>query len=112
MAVRRGALRDVLASLPGGATVVVCPAIVDVPAWAMVPFDPALDAVATARPVTDAVKQVVGGVVVATVDRGPLRWVSGPAVVRRDAVLAALAGLADDAVVEPLTLLGRIGVGA
>jgi len=107
-----GALRDVLTPLPSGATLVVCPSSVAVPEWATVAFDPALDALVTARPVTDAVKQVRGGVVVAPVDRSPLRWVTGPAVVRRDAVLAALAGHTDADVVEPLTLLGRIGAGA
>ncbi len=106
-----GALRAVLAPLAGGTAVIVCPAGVAVPSWADAPLDPALDAAVTARAVTDAVKQVDGGLVVTTVDRAPLRWVTGPALVRRDALLAALAGHADHDVVEPLTLLDRIGVG-
>ena len=57
----------------------------------------------TAPPVTDAVKRVMGDRVVATVDRGPLRYLTGPAVVER-ALLDALASGPAGAVVAPLAV--------
>lgn len=100
-----GALRAALAGTVGAHVVLA-------PAGATAPAAPAVDepASATARPVTDAVKQVADGLLVRTVDRGPLRWVTTPAVVPRAALEAALAGRADDDVVEPLALVGPLEV--
>lgn len=97
-----GALRAALAAATGD-HLVLAPAGAPAPAADELPS-------ATARPVTDAVKQVADGVLVRTVERGPLRWVTAPAVVPRAALEAALAGRADDDVVEPLTLVGPLEV--
>jgi hypothetical protein len=88
-----GALRRGLAQLPPGDLVAL------VPDGAEPPDRPAV----TLVPVTDAVKRVRDGLLVETVDRTRLRFVVGPAVVRR-ATLEALAAAAvgDDDIVFPL----------
>ena len=88
-----GALREALAALGPGECVLF------VPEGA---HDPADHPGVTAVPVTDAVKRVVEGRVVATIDRSELRFLVGPARVVRAAVESLLAGLPDDATVQPL----------
>jgi hypothetical protein len=74
----------------------------------LIPFVPAGAGAApdhvgvVAVPVTDAVKRVVDGRVLATVDRTALRFLVGPACVPRRALEALLAALPDDAAVHPL----------
>ena len=63
-------------------------------------------AVVTVRPVTDAVKRVVGderAVIAGTVDRASLRWAGGPAFIRREVLQQALAGS-----MPPADLLARV----
>lgn len=92
LACTAGALRRGLALLPPSDLVAL------VPDGATPPDRPAV----TTLPVTDAVKRVRGGLLVETVDRASLRFLVGPAVVRRATLEALVAGAADDDVVLPL----------
>lgn len=87
-----GALRRGLALLPPGELVAL------VPGGATPPDRPAV----TLLPVTDAVKRVRDGRLIETVDRATLRFLVGPAVVRRATLEALLVGAHDDDIVFPL----------
>lgn len=87
-----GALRRGLALLPPGDLVAL------VPDGTQPPDRPAV----TLVPVTDAVKRVRDGLLVGTVDRAPLRFLVGPAVVRRVTLETLVAGRGDDDIVLPL----------
>ncbi|MEE8602811.1 hypothetical protein [Euzebya tangerina] len=58
-------------------------------------------------PVTDAVKEIKGGVVTGPVDRSTLAWVRGPAFVPRDLLWHALMALPTPTV-RPLTVASSI----
>ncbi len=92
LACTAGALRRGLALLPPGDLVAL------VPDGATPPDRPAV----TTLPVTDAVKRVRHGLLVETVDRTPLRFLVGPAVVRRATLEALVVGVRDDEIVFPL----------
>ena len=72
------------------------------------PLDPAWTsgpgAAVTLLTVTDAVKRVADGLVVATVDRTPLRYLVGPAAVGRQALATLVAGVDDATIVHPLAV--------
>ncbi len=87
-----GALRRGLRLLPPGDHVALVP-LGDDP-----PDAPAV----TTLPVTDAVKRVHAGLLVETVDRAPLRFLVGPARVRRSTLEALVAEGDDDDIVLPL----------
>lgn len=58
-------------------------------------------------PVTDAVKEISGGIVVGPVDRSTLAWVRGPAFVPKDLLLAALEDVPTPTV-RPLTVVAGV----
>ena len=94
------ALRDALRDGDDAATVLFVPHDAPgEPAWIE-----ATGAAVTLLPVTDAVKRVADGMVVATVDRTPLRYLVGPAAVDRQSIAALLAGIADGTIVHPLAV--------
>jgi hypothetical protein len=107
-----GALRHALARCPGATVVLLAPDDAAVAPWLAVTMRDDVEAVVTARTVTDAVKRVADGTVVATVDRRELRWVSGPALVRRSVLARVVEHATDDTVVEPLAAVTIAEVGA
>lgn len=100
LACTAGALRRGLAMLPPGDLVAL------VPDGAELPDRPAV----TLTPVTDAVKRVRDGLLVETVDRAPLRFLVGPAVVRRSTLERLVADADDDGtVLHPLAAELTVG---